>query len=118
MQINATFIIQIVNFWIMYVVLHKIILKPSVKLIASKMAAKKTMIDALKDKELLLLRLQDEKKKHLSDFKTYMKTAYQLPTPQVHEIMERPACKPNPEELERLVKTTKDLLIEKAGHAY
>lgn len=113
MHINATCIIQIINFWISYAMLHKLLLKPFVRLIYQKKAARETLINGLKNKEHQLLQLQEEKKQHLESFRNYVQTHY---TPKVAKIEAIPGevfYTPDQHTIENLITHEKNLLFQR-----
>lgn len=118
MQINVTFIIQIINFWISYALLHKFLFKPFVRLINSKEAARETLIKGLKAKEQRLLQLQEDKKKNLEVFRTHIKAEYPFQTLPLEKMPSEFMFTKNQTELEALIDAEKNLLIQKAPHAY
>lgn len=118
MQINVTFIIQIVNFWISYAMLHKLLFKPFVGIINNKQAARQILIKGLKHKELALITLQDDKKKNLEDFRTHIKQQYDFTPLPLIELSQPFAFSCNQDEIDRLIETQKNLIIQKAPHAY
>lgn len=115
MQINVTFIIQIINFWISYAMLHKFLFKPFVQLINNKEAARETLIKGLRAKEQRLLQLQEDKKKNLETFRTYVKTQYPFKTPAPEEIPSEFVFIKNQDKLDALIDAEKNLLVQKAG---
>jgi hypothetical protein len=118
MQINVTFIIQIINFWITYAILHKLLLKPVVRLVNNKEAGKAMLLNGLKEKEAALVRLQEDKKKNIDIFRNHLKTHYVFKQAQVLEIPASSVFNKKAEEIEALIATTKALLVEKVPHAY
>lgn len=118
MQINATFLVQIVNFWISYAMLHKFFFKPFVRFIEKKSTAKRTLLENLKAKELSLAQLQEDKKRHLEDFRAHLKAQYQPPIPTLEKIPTPPTFIKDSAEIAAITKTATEILIEKAPHAY
>jgi hypothetical protein len=118
MQINATFLFQIVNFWISYVVLHKYLFKPMVQLITQKEAAKAFLKDGLKQKEAMLLHLQEDKKKNLEDFRFYIKSHYLFSSPRLEEIPVPSMYQKNRQEIDSLTSACRDVIIAEANDAY
>lgn len=115
MQINVTFVIQIINFWISYTVLHKLLFKPFVGLIHNKEAARDTLTNGLKAKEQRLLQLQEDKKKNLETFRSYIKAQYPFKTVPLEKIPPEFAFTKNQDELDVLIASEKNLLLQKAS---
>ena len=63
MRINATFFIQIINFWITYSFFKKLLLKPVVDLLNRRESARQNLFDGLKEKEIFLKQKVEEKTK-------------------------------------------------------
>jgi F0F1-type ATP synthase membrane subunit b/b' len=118
MQINVTFIIQIINFWITYLVLHKILFKPVVQLLQNKETAKESLVEGIKTKEAGLLHLQEEKKKNLEDFRQYLKTKYAFQPQRQEEIPVLTIQETKREAIAKMVTQECDLIVQKAPHAY
>jgi len=118
MQINVTFIIQIINFWISYFILHKILFKPVVQLIQNKETAKDLLVEGIKAKETALLHLQDEKKQNLEDFRCYLKTKYTFEKPHFEEIPALIMLETKREDISKIITQECDLIVQKAHDAY
>jgi hypothetical protein len=118
MQINVTFIFQIINFWICYVVLHKFLFKPMVQLLNQKEAAKLFLKESLKQKEAALLQLQADKKKGLETFRIYLKNHYIFGSPRLEEVPSLCVYEKKQQEINALIAACKDVIIAEAPHAY
>jgi hypothetical protein len=118
MQINATFLIQIINFWVTYTILHRLLLRPLVHLINKKDAAKATMIEGIKQKEHVLARLQEDKHKNLEIFRNHVKTKYIFITPKPASMPPPSIFIKDPRQIALLTQAAEQLLIEKAPHAF
>jgi F0F1-type ATP synthase membrane subunit b/b' len=118
MQINATFLIQIVNFWISYAMLHKLLFKPFVQLIEKKQAAQTKMLNVIKSKEQTIVHLQDDKKKNLEEFRVHLKETYHFTQPQLQDVPATCAIEKEQEGIDSITAQMKQLLIQKAPHAF
>lgn len=118
MQINITFVIQIINFWITYGVVHKLLLKPFVARIRAKEATKTTLEDGIKTKETTLSRLHEDKKKNQEEFQSYLKKHYIFTTPQLQAIPITSTFVKDQKEIDALQATIKTLIIQKVPHAF
>ncbi len=118
MQINVTFLIQIINFWVAYTILHKILLRPLVQLIDKKNAAKTTMIEGIKQKEHALARLQEEKNKNLEIFRHHVKSQYIFIIPRPVPMPPASVFLKDQQHIDSLAQAAEKLLIEKAPHAF
>jgi hypothetical protein len=118
MAVNVTFIIQIVNFWVSYFMLHKLILSPVMRVLKNKETAQKLLRESLKDREHVLLRLQEEKQQSVSDFKEHIRVRYVPVSTQIKEIplvkIESQKC----DEIEAVTEAMCDILVTKANDAY
>lgn len=117
MQINITFLIQIANFWICYAIFHRFFLKPAVKQIHKKTVLEESLLQGLKEKEGILIHLQQDKKENLEVFRRYIKKQYPTPVP---ALKDAPAIELLPQvegESALFAKTTCDLLVKKACDA-
>lgn len=118
MHINATVFIQAINFGITYLFLRKILFKPVVQRIKQKEAAKTMLLGTLKDKEALLLNLQNEKAENLQTFRQNSKKLYTLDVICKQEIPATIAYKKDLVFQEQLIAQTREFLVKKVPHAY
>lgn len=118
MQINATVFVQAINFGITYLFLRKVLFKPVVQRIKQKETAKNMLLDKLKDKEMLLGRLQNEKTEKLERFRQSAKRFYTIDTATKQEMPAVMSYKKDPERQATIIATTKELLVKKVPHAY
>lgn len=79
MKINATFLIQIINFWATYWVLSRILFKPFIDFIAQKELSQQILHDALRKQESIVNELTIQKQQNLEAFKQRISTQYVLP---------------------------------------
>lgn len=76
MQINATFLIQIANFWITYYVLKLVLFGKFVEAIEKKRSRQAKIISLVAEKERNVGLLQHQKNQQLLDFKAYINQKY------------------------------------------
>jgi hypothetical protein len=118
MAVNVTFIIQIANFWVSYFMLHKLIFSPVMRVLKNKETAQKLLRESLKDREHVLLRVQEEKKQIISDFKEHVRVRYAPISTQIKEIplikIESQKC----DEIEAVTEKMCNILVTKANDAY
>jgi hypothetical protein len=117
MMLNVTFVIQIINFWITYVVLHKFLFKPMVALLIQKERAKLQLVEGLKDKEHVLFGLQEDKGRVLEKFKLHVKQQYTINPLSEEEAPLVSVCQIRAEELTTLVCLTSEFLINRIESA-
>lgn len=118
MHINATVFIQAINFGITYLFLRKVLFKPVVQRIKQKETAKNMLLSAIKEKEVLLHALQNEKQENLVSFRQNSKKFYTIDVTCKQEIPTMPAYCKNTKAQEQLIAQTKQLLVAKVPHAY
>lgn len=118
MQLNITFVVQILNFWLTYSFLKRLFFRPLVTHIFRKEKARQTLVEGLKEKERLLIHIQEQKKKDLEEFRDRLKTQYQPVTAQFYDIPSELVQSPDQQNLESLVDTTREILIKEAEHAW
>jgi hypothetical protein len=118
MHINATVFIQAINFGITYFFLRKILFKPVVQRIKQKETAKNMLLSTLKDKETLLLDLQNEKTENLQMFRQNSKKFYMIDVICEQEIPAIISYKKDLAFQEQLIAQTKAFLVNKVPHAY
>lgn len=113
MNINATCLIQIINFWITYALLHKILLAPFAQRITRKKILVAKLVDGLKDKQQLLVQLHNEKKTNLDSFRIHLKKNYALQPVLLEKIPEEVSVNVNEKEIDCLVAAQKDLIVKR-----
>ncbi len=118
MQVNATTLIQILNFWITYFFLKKFFFRPIIRVLLQKDALRKALRDDLRYKEKALFHLQEKKNRQTVDFKEQIKKNYQFQPFQPSDIPCNPTHLQTDEEIKRLTNATKELLIKKVPHAF
>lgn len=112
MNVNATVFIQIINFWVTYVMLHKLLFKPFVRLIENKKVAKETLLGGLKEKELVVLNLQETKKSRLEEFRAYVRHQYAWRTPQLPPMPLLETSTTQQKDVELLSQKTTEFLVK------
>lgn len=117
MHINATVIIQIINFIIAHAILSRFLLKPFAQRILQKQRARKAMIAGFKDKEALLQCLAVEKNRLLFVFQAHVQQNYKPPT--INLIVLPSLVDPvlDTTAVEAITKATTKIIIKKASHA-
>ena len=118
MNLNATFIVQIINFWITYFFLKKLLLKPLVVALNRREKTRQQILDILKQKELLLKQKVEEKNKTLLDFQRSLKKKYAVIPFEYPEIPLEITYHRNKVDIDNLILISKDTLIKKAPYAY
>lgn len=117
MHINATFFVQIINFWITYAVLHQLLFKFFVRAIEKKKAKQSNILSLISEKEKTVALLAQEKKDQLLEFKDYINKRYKLyatnvpagsSIPQSSNLREKSVDK----------EKIKDLIIQKVRHGF
>lgn len=76
MNINVTFIIQIINFIIVYMVLHRFLFGPVLTSISQKKEKKAVFEKDIKAKEDELIKLEQKKRKAIVSFQAHATKAY------------------------------------------
>jgi len=118
MQLNLTFVVQIINFWVSYAILKNFLFKPTVKFILAKEAARVSLLENLKQNEQIVAHMHETKKKNLEDFRSYIKTNYVIHEPRLQEIQATVEYTPDQEALDQIAVEAEALMITKAGHGY
>ncbi len=117
MQINCTAFIQVINFWITYFFLRKIILKPVIEMLNKKTDARNLLISHLNEKELVIQHLLSKKNKELIDFKHQTQAKYKEPSIILPEIKSEFSYTHDPEHIKDLIKLSKKIIIERVSNA-
>ena len=118
MQINITLFIQIVNFAFTYLFLRVLILKPAVLVLQRRDFVHSRLRKGIKQKEEYLKKLVVKKSEQLSKFQSYLKEEYTIPSLEVKEVPLRLSYQREEAAIRELVDQGKNLIIEKAFHAY
>lgn len=118
MQINATFIVQLINFFITYHVLNFLVFKPIIASLHHKEKEEKKINDSIAHEEEILLSLEKEKSQAMRTFQTQTKEKYpyvSLVEKEKEEEFKIPKTEIDQTALEKQVT---DFLIEKVPHEY
>jgi len=118
MNINVTFIIQIIHFTIVYWILKRYFFKNIISVLQEKEKSRQTLTSGLKDKEMSLVFLQEEKKKDLLDFRQKLKEKYLFAHESPQEIPSGILYEKNEKRITDAIKTVELRIIEKAPHAF
>lgn len=117
MQINCTVFIQIINFWVTYFFLRKILLEPIVAVINKKKSAMDSLTSHLKEKEFNIDQLVKKKGKALVDFREQVQFKYKMPEIKPLEIQASLIYKSDKQQIAELINSSKNLIIEKVSNA-
>lgn len=79
MQVNVTFLLQIINFCITYFFLEKILLRPLVSDLQKREESKNFLLAGIEKKEEQLVGLQEKKESDLIHFQQLLKSKYKAP---------------------------------------
>lgn len=118
MQINVTFLIQIINFWITYIFVSRLLLKPVYCLIQRKKIAKKYLLEKLKQKEQQLLVCQNKKKDNLVSFRNQVKASFKLKQPKEIEKVPEIQYMQNKKTIKDLIEASKKIIVKKVTNAH
>ena len=117
MQINCTFLIQIINFWATYFFLRKILLNPIIEVINRKKSAKDALNANLKQKEDFIHELISKKSHELADFAQQVQFKYKTPQITQAEINTDLIYVPDEKKIDELICSSKNLIIAKVSNA-
>lgn len=117
MQINCTVFIQIINFWITYLFLSKILLRPLINTLNKKESARKLLISHLTQKDLEIKHLLDKKNQELISFKNQIQAKYKAPPIAIPEIKTEFSYTHNPEKVKSIIALSKNIIVEKVSNA-
>jgi hypothetical protein len=117
MQINCTVFIQIINFWVTYFFLRKILLEPTIAMINKNKSAMDSLNKHLKEKEFDIDELIKGKNKALTNFREQVQFKYKKPEIKHLEIKTDLVYESNKQQVEALINSSKNLIIEKVSNA-
>lgn len=117
MQINCTVFIQIINFWVTYFFLRKILLEPVMTVINKKKSAMDSLTSHLKEKEIDIDELVKKKNSALVDFREQVQFKYKKPEIKPLEIKTDLIYKSDKQQIAELINSSKNLIIEKVSNA-
>lgn len=118
MQINVTCVIQIIHFIIVYQILKRYFFKDIVSVLQDKEKTKQRLTENLKDKELTLTSLQDEKKKNIDTFKHMLKEKYVFSSMVPKDVFLGIFYQKDEKRLAKLTQSVEKLISEKAPHVF
>ncbi len=116
MLLNATCIVQIVNFIITYLVLRKVLLAPFVAIMHKKLAVERKRAAQLAEGEAAIGQLTTDKVVQLADFQQRINSTYQQPVITTPTLPELPTNLAVLQATPQLVSKAAQLLIEKIPH--
>ena len=118
MNINITFFIQIINFFVTYKLLNVLFFKPIIKSIEKKKQKEESVNLKINNQEQVLLNLQKEKVEHVVSFQSHVKKDYPFISPYERmqfidiEIEQDVSIADTAE----LAKDVSDWIVKKVGH--
>ena len=118
MQINVTFVIQMIHFIIVYMVLKRYFFKDIVSVLQEREKTKQKLTAGLKDKEASLSLSQEEKKKDVIIFRDMLREKYTFASETVYEIPTGVFYQKDEARLASIAERVEQLIIEKAPHAF
>ncbi|MFH1831540.1 MAG: hypothetical protein ABH827_01940 [bacterium] len=117
MDINVTLFVQIINFWITYFFLSRLLCKPIVAMRDQREKARKALLVSLQQRELSLVKKTEEKESLLQDFRLYLKKQYHVEQSQDIPIRSKLAYKKNEQEIKQLSDQAEKILTNRISHA-
>ena len=119
MEINLTFLVQVINFLIFYWASSRFFLRPFVIFIQAKMVSRQQVLADFAEKELQLKSLIHERVDFAQQFKLKLKSQYELPIP-VELIQEGSdmLSRPSTEDLGVITKNMVTTLVSGIKNAY
>jgi hypothetical protein len=118
MNINVTFVIQMIHFVIVYMVLKRFFFKGIVSVLQEREKTKQKLTAGLKDKETSLVSLQEEKKKDVVIFRDMLHEKYTFASETSHEIPTGAFYQKDEARLVSIAERVEQLIVEKAPHAF
>jgi hypothetical protein len=118
MQINSTFIFQIVNFGITYFFFSKYLLNPIAQLIQKREWVEKNLVDDIKNRKLQLDQFIKKKNNDLLFFQKNMAEHNPLLKIEIPEVFFEIQYQKNDTVIQKLISTGKTILVKKVSHAY
>ncbi len=111
-MINFTLLIQIINFYITYRVLKKVIFKPTIDNIEKREHEKRELNLNINKQEAFILAKEKIKKSNLLDFQKKIQQNFILPPNKLPDIPQEISYKRNLSEIKSLTTRIKDLIIQ------
>ena len=119
MNINATFLIQIIHFLIAYKMLNALLFRPAIASLKEKRDKRKQIETAIKQEEETLLSLEKEKTEQIVTFQAHVKKQYPFVTPLPHEeVIETARTVPEEVDIKQVKQELVDLLVTKVPDVY
>jgi len=117
MDINATFLVQIINFFVIYKVLTVFFFKPIIASLEEKKAKKESLEKSIKEKEEVLVSLEKQKKEEIKVFQEHVKTEYPFISPtETDKPVEMEVKIKKEADTKELKNKVVDLLVSKVPH--
>jgi hypothetical protein len=117
MDINITFLIQIINFGITYFFLNKILFRPVVYFLQKREILKQRVISKIAEKERDLDTVYSKKAADMLHFQSYLAKKYRFTKGPLLEIPLRVTYQKDPEGIELLVQKGSALVLKEVGYA-
>ena len=111
MKINITLLLQILHFYITYVILSRFIFKPVIGFINKQKSEDELLLQGLENKKAILLKLEHNKKQNIIEFQKKIATQYSIPLKPTVQFDYNMIYKKDPKEIECLTQKIKDLII-------
>jgi len=119
MHINATFLVQIINFLITYAALNTLLFKPVIASLQEKKKKREELENSIKQEEKKLLALEKEKTNKITIFQAKIKKLYPFTSPlHYKQPPELPPIKKEHIDTNILQKEVTNLLIKKVPHGF
>jgi hypothetical protein len=119
MNINLTFIIQIVHFWVAYEALSRFLLKPFVHEYFKKKQIKAAVLENMQKQERELSALVEEKNRALVEFKETVKARYMPVESSIDVQAEMPKVEPSVTvNLDGAIQESAEFIAQKVIDAY
>lgn len=119
MHINATFLVQIINFVVTYHILNCFLFKPVIASLKEKREKRDGLEHAIQTEEEKLLALEKEKTEKIVAFQTHVKESYPfISLAAIEKPSEITRVIPEKIDTDQLKKEVTQLLVEKVPHAY
>ncbi len=116
-MLNATFLVQIINFWVTYLFLNRLLFRPIVQLLQAKEIAKKHLQRDMKLKEKALYDLQEDRHRQQVAFKMYLQKNYVADVPDGIEDVPEVTYVCDDVERKKLIDESRKILVKKVRHA-
>ena len=118
MQINVTFLLQIINFCATYFFLEKIILRPLVADLQKRDEFKNFLVAGIEKKEEQLVCVQEQKTTDLLLFQDELKRKYKTPSFTPKDIPFVVNYQRDKEHINQVIDQGTELLVKEVSHAH